>query len=69
MSHVQTHGQRQSLAERRFQFWDAESRRRRLEDWESEEWERASREMRFQTYRDTVRAQAAPPPPRKRGKK
>jgi hypothetical protein len=51
-----------SLAERRFQFWDAESRARSLDDWESRELERAFRQMQ----RDTIRAQASPPPARKR---
>jgi hypothetical protein len=68
-AHIETHGQRVSLAERRFQFWDAESRRRRLEDWETDELERAHWEMRRSGHRDFIRAQAAPPPPRKRGKK
>jgi hypothetical protein len=69
MNHVQTQGQRQSLAERRLQFWTAENRRRRLEDWESAEYERAMRDIRRSERRDAIRAQAAPPPPRKRGKK
>lgn len=66
MSMLETIEQRLSLAAKRFSFWDNVSRARSLEDWESRELERAWNEMRRSTYRDTVRAQAAPPPPRSR---
>jgi hypothetical protein len=49
-----------SLAAKRFNFWDSESRRRPLEAWETDELERAMWEMRRNESRDLIRAQAAP---------
>jgi hypothetical protein len=54
------------LARKRFDFWNAESRKRPLQEWESGELERAMREVERSDRRDMVRAQAAPPPARKR---
>lgn len=67
--HHPTHGQRISLAERRFRFWDAESRERRLEDWETDEFERARLDMRRSNQRNQIRAQASSPPPERRDSK
>jgi hypothetical protein len=69
MSALGTLEQALSLAAKRFSFWDAESRARSLDDWESKELERAWRQMQRDEGR-FVRAQAAPPPARsRRGKR